>query len=133
MKIHNYLLFLLAFYLTSYAQTFVEKEQLGDFTSASAFSVSPSLHIYVSDSQTNEITKLDSIGNAIKTIGGYGWDENSFDNPVDIYANVLQVYVADKNNNRIQPAPGGRGDNAFREAGGRDSEVADGKKGQDHT
>jgi sugar lactone lactonase YvrE len=102
MKNHTYLLFLLAFYTIGYAQTFLETGQFGNFTNAAAFSVSPSKHFYISDSETNEITKIDSLGIITKSIGGYGWDNNSFDNPIDIYTNVLTVYVADKNNNRIQ-------------------------------
>jgi hypothetical protein len=56
----------------------------------------------VSDASTDEIYKLDTLGNILKDIGGYGWDEGNFDHPVDIFANPLSVYVSDKNNNRIQ-------------------------------
>ena len=41
-------------------------------------------------------------GNVIKFIGGYGWSESAFDNPTDIFATTLNVYVTDKNNDRIQ-------------------------------
>ncbi len=50
----------------------------------------------------NEIVKLDTLNNALKSIGGYGWSNSTFDEPVDIYATDLRVYVTDKNNNRVQ-------------------------------
>jgi DNA-binding beta-propeller fold protein YncE len=58
--------------------------------------------IYVADASSDEIYKLDTLGTLLKDIGGYGWDEGSFDQPAGIFANALSVYVADKNNHRIQ-------------------------------
>lgn len=102
MKKNLYLLFLLMFNIFTNAQTYVDLAQFGDFKNAAAFSINPAGYFYVSDSQTNEIMKIDSLGNILKVIGGYGWTENTFDNPADVRANILSVYVADKNNNRIQ-------------------------------
>ncbi|MCX7797326.1 MAG: NHL repeat-containing protein [Melioribacter sp.] len=59
-------------------------------------------YFYVIDLSNNEVIKLDSLGNDTKIIGGYGSDNNSFDTPSDIYATTLNVYVADKFNDRIQ-------------------------------
>ena len=58
--------------------------------------------IYVTDSYKNELYKLDTLGNILTFIGGYGWATSQFDDPVDVFATPLNVYVADKNNNRIQ-------------------------------
>ncbi len=74
----------------------------GKFENASAFSLTDNGFVYVADSYSNEIFKFDTLGNLIKFIGGYGWEESQFDEPTDIFANTLNVYVADKNNNRIQ-------------------------------
>ncbi len=74
----------------------------GKFENASAFSLTDNGFVYVADSYSNEIFKFDTLGNLIKFIGGYGWQESQFDEPADIFANTLNVYVADKNNNRIQ-------------------------------
>ena len=98
------LLFLCYFFFRNLltAQTLVSSGQIGNFNSASSFSVNPAGFIFVSDSGKNEIIKLDTLGNVIKLVGGYGWAESSFDNPIDVFANTLKVYVSDKNNNRIQ-------------------------------
>ena len=59
-------------------------------------------NIFVSDIGLNTITKFDSTGKIIINIGGFGWEESTFDEPIDIVTNTLSLYVADKNNNRIQ-------------------------------
>jgi hypothetical protein len=85
-----------------FAQQAVFFGEIGNFNSAVAISINPNGHIFVSDKETNEITKLDTLGKVIRKIGGYGWTVSSFDNPVDLHSNTLNVYVADKNNDRIQ-------------------------------
>lgn len=84
------------------AQTIIESGELGSFTDAISFSVNQSGHFFVADIGTNEIIKLDFVGNELAYIGGYGWDDYSFDEPVDVFSTSLNIYVADKNNNRIQ-------------------------------
>lgn len=83
-------------------QTFIYSGQIGSFNSAKSFSINSLGYIYVSDVSSNEIIKLDTLGKVIKSIGGYGWKESSFDYPVDVFAAPLNIYVSDKNNNRIQ-------------------------------
>jgi len=89
-------------YRIQYAQTLIFSNQIGSFTSAKSFSINSAGYIFVSDSSLNEIIKLDTLGNVVKTIGGYGWNDSSFDNPTDVFATTLNVYISDKNNNRIQ-------------------------------
>jgi len=81
-------------------QTFVKS--IASFSNASSFSISSTGYIYIVDSQENDLIKYDTLGNRIFSIGGYGWEKASFDDPVDVYANTLRIYVADKNNDRIQ-------------------------------
>jgi hypothetical protein len=84
------------------AQDFVLDYSFGNFKSASAFSVvSPGL-IYVADDGNDALIKLDTLGNVIKEIGGYGWTESAFDTPSDVFANFLNVFICDKRNHRIQ-------------------------------
>lgn len=83
-------------------QTIIYSGQIGSFNSAKSFSINSLGYIYVSDVSSNEIIKLDTLGKVIKSIGGYGWKESSFDYPIDVFATPLNIYVADKNNNRIQ-------------------------------
>jgi len=86
----------------SYAQTLLFKGDLGEFESASAFTLTPGGQFYVTDLAKNEIVKVDTFGNLIQSIGGYGWNSSTFDEPIDVFATDLRVYVTDKNNNRIQ-------------------------------
>jgi len=103
MKIKLYLSILLLVTVNSVLpQNIVFTGQIGSFSSARSFSINSLGHIYVSDVSTNEIIKLDTLGKVIKTIGGYGWTESSFDYPADVFATPLNIYIADKNNNRIQ-------------------------------
>ncbi|HEX2865408.1 MAG TPA: NHL repeat-containing protein [Ignavibacteriales bacterium] len=86
----------------AFAQQYEFAGELGHFQGASSFSVNPSGFFYVADALTNEIHKMDLQGNELRYIGGYGWDESSFDDPADVFATTLNVYVSDKNNHRIQ-------------------------------
>lgn len=86
----------------SFAQNYVLQKEIGKFKNASAFYMNEAGIIYVTDSNTDEVYKLDTLGKVLKYTGGYGWNSGEFDNPVNIFATALDVYVCDKNNNRIQ-------------------------------
>jgi hypothetical protein len=103
MKLKLYMLFLL-FFMSKiiYAQTLLNAGEIGSFTSAASISINSAGIIYVSDISNNEIIKIDTLGKILKFIGGYGWAPSLFDSPVDVFATTLNVYVSDKNNNRIQ-------------------------------
>lgn len=75
---------------------------IGKFNSASSFHISASGIIYITDSGSDQITSFDTLGNMLHTNGGYGWTDAAFDEPSDIFANPLSIFVADKNNHRIQ-------------------------------
>lgn len=85
-----------------FGQEYIFSGEFGNFEAASSIAVSPSGFIYITDTESDEVYKLDTLGSLKKTIGGYGWQESSFDDPVDVYATTLNVYVTDKNNHRIQ-------------------------------
>ncbi len=84
-----------------FGQSFTLVNFLGDFDNASSFSQYSS-GFYVTDKGNNTVVKIDTSGNIEKIIGGYGWDESSFDNPTDVFAAPLKVFVSDKDNNRVQ-------------------------------
>lgn len=86
----------------SNAQSLIADGELGEFQNASAFSFSKLNVIYVTDISTNEVYKLNLSGIVENFTGGYGWNTGNFDMPVDVFSNTLNVYVTDKNNNRIQ-------------------------------
>lgn len=97
-----YMLILLLLVSKITAQSLVFKYEFGNFNDANSFSFSTAGFFYVSDIGKNEIIKIDTVGNALKVVGGFGWSESLFDKPIDVFANVLNVYVSDYNNNRIQ-------------------------------
>ena len=87
---------------TGLAQSFEFTESIGKFIKASSFYITANGLIYVSDSGNDEIILMDTLGNKLRTFGGYGWDQNSFDDPADVFADPLNIYVADKNNHSIK-------------------------------
>lgn len=98
-----YLLILLIIIVPSAkGQDLIFFSEIGTFQSATSLSINQAGFIFVSDAGSNEIIKLDTLGNVRRTIGGYGWSASAFDFPIDVFANTLNVYVADKNNDRIQ-------------------------------
>lgn len=84
------------------AQTYEYQFSIGELDETSSFYITANGNIYVTDLDRDEIILLDTLGSLIKSFGGYGWDENSFDDPADIFADPLSVYVADKNNHSIK-------------------------------
>ena len=96
------IILILLFNSLLFPQTFLFDKSFGDFDDASSFYINPAGYIYVTDIDTDEIFILDTLGNNIDFIGGYGWNESAFDTPVDIFADALRIFVADKNNHRIQ-------------------------------
>lgn len=95
------ILLLISFKVTC-GQQLIYCGEIGSFNSANSFCMNPAGILFVADAGSNEVIKLDTLGKVIRVIGGYGWGESSFDYPSDIFANTLNVYVADKNNDRIQ-------------------------------
>ena len=85
-----------------YAQKVGVVKSMGKFANASSISINDAGYIFVSDIDNNKIFKLDTLGNEIINIGGYGWGNESFDEPIHLFANILNVFVSDKNNNRVQ-------------------------------
>ena len=85
-----------------YSQNFIYSNSFGKFKSATSFTITSAGFFYVTDAGTDEVYKLDTLGNLLKNTGGFGWDEGLFDNPSDVYANPLSVYVCDKNNHRVE-------------------------------
>ncbi len=66
-------------------------------------SVNQQGEVYVLDQGLNRILLFDATGALQREIGGFGWETEQFDRPMDIWAeNSLDVFVTDYNNNRIQ-------------------------------
>jgi hypothetical protein len=87
---------------TSLAQSFEFVKSFGEFERATSFYITAAGFIYVTDTDLDEAFKIDTLGNLIKSFGGYGWSDNSFDDPIDIYADPLTIYITDMNNHKIK-------------------------------
>lgn len=58
--------------------------------------------IYALDSEGNRLLKISSDGELQNWIGGFGWSDEQFDLPSDIWVTGLDIFIADQNNHRIQ-------------------------------
>jgi DNA-binding beta-propeller fold protein YncE len=96
------LLLSLIFIFTAAAQSYMPVQSIGNFRNANAFFINSAGFIYVSDLNESKLFKIDTLGNLLRQTGGFGWGESAFDYPADIFASPLNVYVADKNNHRVQ-------------------------------
>jgi hypothetical protein len=102
MKLVSVLIIILIFAPISLPQQFNYERSFGEFKNATAFYINAAGVVFVTDDITDAVYQLDTLGNVFLSIGGYGWEIDAFDDPVDIFADALKVLVADRNNNRIQ-------------------------------
>ena len=59
--------------------------------------------IYVADTGNNIIRLFDRKGKYMESIGGFGFNDDQFDMPADIWArSIVNIYVSDYNNQRLQ-------------------------------
>lgn len=58
--------------------------------------------IYALDGDGNKLLKISSDGELLNRIGGFGWSDEQFDLPADIWVTGLDIFIADQNNHRIQ-------------------------------
>ncbi len=93
-------IFLLAFAFSSAPAQ--EARTLASFQKAVALAVNASLNeCYVIEGGTNKILRLDSEGKTLANIGGFGVQREGFDSPRDIATDGMNVYIADRGNQRI--------------------------------
>ncbi len=60
-------------------------------------------NIYVIDTGNNRVQKFNSRGQLLSFIGGFGWEKEQFQMPLDIFVyNSLDIYIADYQNSRIE-------------------------------
>ncbi|MFA6469971.1 MAG: NHL repeat-containing protein [Bacteroidota bacterium] len=96
-------MFFLFFFFAVFLQDPVVRVEaiLVDCKDAVSVSLATDGSLYLSDRGVNSIIQY-SLGRT-RSFGETGWGNDSFDNPSDICASFfLDIYVTDKNNNRIQ-------------------------------
>lgn len=96
MKICLYI-FLITSFILSQQLNFIKS--IGNFENATNICVIDYDNIYVIDRMNNRLVQLNSFGQVVNETGGYGWCNTCFDFPSDIYTNILNIFVVDKNNN----------------------------------
>ncbi|MFQ5824487.1 MAG: NHL repeat-containing protein [bacterium] len=68
-----------------------------------ALSIDPEGHVFLVDTGNNRILEFDKNGKFIYSVGGFGWEKEEFDNPLDISVKTsLDIFIADYNNERIE-------------------------------
>jgi DNA-binding beta-propeller fold protein YncE len=91
--------------LNVFAQNYSLKKifSIDGFQDAVALAVDQLNNIFIVDAGSNMVYKYSSDYKLLSSFGGFGWNEYSFDFPIDISVSYdLVVYVCDYNNNRIQ-------------------------------
>jgi len=74
----------------------------GELSAPHGISTDIAGNVYIADTGNHRIQKFDRTGNFILQRGGFGWSDNQFDEPVDIWAQSgLEIFVADKNGGKI--------------------------------
>lgn len=65
--------------------------------------IDPDGNLYIADTGNNRILKCSPRGELLREAGGFGFDREQFDRPVDVWAgNGLEVFVVDYNNQRLE-------------------------------
>ena len=102
------ILFLIIFFLNVlFARTFTETGRIDGqgkpFSHPQAIALSVGGTLYVVDSGNNRIQIFDKRGQFLRTIGGFGFEADQFDYPVDIWMrSLINIYISDYNNRRVQ-------------------------------
>ncbi|MDW8018830.1 MAG: NHL repeat-containing protein [Chloroherpetonaceae bacterium] len=74
---------------------------VAEFQQARAIAVTPLGEIFVLDGALSRLYKLDPTGKKLAHVGGFGIDREAFDMPLDLTTDGLNVFIADRGNQRI--------------------------------
>ncbi len=103
------LILLLLTFAAIRAQTFVEVARIGEEGSAPgqfrqplALDATSEGTLIVVDSGNDRLQVFDLKGRLVRTAGGFGFQEDQFNHPLDVWARTLiNIYVSDYNNQRV--------------------------------
>ena len=105
----QFLLFCFLVWQSVQAQVFIEQGRFGQpgslpgqFNKPTALSISAEKILFVVDTDNHRIQLFNLEGRFLRTIGGFGFGDEEFDRPMDIWTRtVINLYIADYNNQRI--------------------------------
>lgn len=90
------------FFLLCFVAQAQEPRTIATFQKALALAINASLNeCYVIEGGTNKILRLNSQGQVLANIGGFGIQREGFDSPCDLATDGMNVYIADRGNQRI--------------------------------
>jgi DNA-binding beta-propeller fold protein YncE len=100
---------ILLFFMAGIALAQITVEELGRFGGREvladpvAIAISDDGRVFVCDRSANRIVVFDLRGNYLRDLGGFGWQVEQFDEPMDIWVRgALNFFVADYQNQRVQ-------------------------------
>ena len=79
----------------------VEDRFFGSFENATRITVDAKGSIFVIDESANSLVVFDSPDRVPRMLGGFGWDQTTFDRPTGVATDLLNIYVADFGNHRV--------------------------------
>ena len=75
----------------------------GQLDGATSLSITPTGNMYITESNKHRFLVYNSVGIRVDSVGSQGRGDYRFDRPVSIHAtNGLRIFVADRNNSRVQ-------------------------------
>ncbi len=75
---------------------------VGEFLEPRDLALDPSGNVLVVDTGNHRVVKLNNKGAYLTEVGGFGWNDGQFNEPVGISAGTgLEIYVADGQNQRV--------------------------------
>lgn len=83
------------------APILVEDRFFGSFQEATRITVDQRGFLFVIDEGAHSVLIYDAPDHQPRTLGGYGWDQTTFDRPTGVATDILNIYVADFGNHRI--------------------------------
>lgn len=91
---------LAATYLTEFGRSPLDGKPLAR---PQGLSIDLNGNVFIADTGNNRVLKCSPQGGLLRQVGGFGWEKEQFDAPVDIWAeNGLDVFIADYNNRRLE-------------------------------
>ena len=77
------------------APILVEDRFFGSFQEATRITVDQRGFLFVIDEGAHSVLIYDAPDHQPRTLGGYGWDQTTFDRPTGVATDILNIYVAD--------------------------------------